>query len=98
MPPMTNRAPLRPLVVLALATLLGCGADPAPGPAADAGDAGADVADEGRTAFCQFVNRLDCDGDPSTCETPIDERNCGACGRRCPAGAICTTQGERCLE
>lgn len=97
MPPMMLLTPLRATVALVLlaAALTGCGADPGPGPA---GDAGADVVDEQRTA-CQFVNRLDCDGDPTNgCETRIDEANCGVCGRRCPAGAICTTQGDRCLE
>ena len=34
----------------------------------------------------------DCDGDPRVpCETTVyaDERNCGACGRRCGADAVC---------
>lgn len=88
-----------PALVLLLGAL-GCGADPTPAPADSGapGDASSDApADTGLT-LCQSLNRLDCDGDPSQCETPMSESNCGACGRVCPAGSICSTASGRCLQ
>lgn len=85
---------------LLVALALGCGADPTPAPTDAAADAPADAADasDARVDPCAITGRLDCDGDPSRCETPINEQNCGACGRVCPAGALCSPFTGRCLQ
>ena len=89
--------------IAALALLLGalgCGADPTPAPA-DSGaqdDASSDARSDAGPTLCQSLNRLDCDGDPTQCETPMSNSNCGACGRVCPAGSICSMASGRCLQ
>jgi hypothetical protein len=83
---------------LLAALALGCGADPTPAPTDAAVDAPADASDGAPVDPCVTLNRLDCDGDPSRCETPISDQNCGACGRRCPAGALCSIATGRCLQ
>lgn len=89
------------LTWLLCALALGCGADPtSTSTSADAAtDAQGDTSDAARPFDpCVTINRLDCDGDPSRCETPINDQNCGACGRRCPAGALCSVVSGRCLQ
>lgn len=84
--------------LLLLLGALGCGADPTPAPA-DSGAQG-DASSDARpnSDFCTMLGRLDCDGDPSRCETPHSNSNCGACGRACPAGAICSGPEGICLQ
>lgn len=86
--------------LLLLIGTLGCGADPTPAPADSGaqGDASSDARPDAGSTLCQSLNRLDCDGDPSQCETPISDSNCGACGRACPAGSICSITTGECLR
>lgn len=92
---------MKPIATLVLLLgALGCGADPTPAPA-DSGpraDASSDAPSDAGLTLCQSLNRLDCDGDPTQCETPINDSNCGACGRVCPDGAICSATEGVCLR
>ena len=91
---------LRLVTLLLFALAANCGTaapmvtytDASPDSAADApADAAADARDP-----CLSTLRLDCDRNGS-CETPVSEANCGACGVACSAGQVCSTLSFRCL-
>lgn len=91
---------LRPVALLLFVLATNCGTaapmvtytDASPdAPADGTADAATDARDP-----CLSTLRLDCDRNGS-CETPVSEANCGACGVACSAGQVCSTLSFRCL-
>ena len=91
---------LRPVALLLFALAANCGTAAPMVTYTDASadaptDGAADAATDARDP-CLSTLRLDCDRNGS-CETPVSEANCGACGVVCSAGQVCSTLSFRCL-